>query len=53
MSLLSGKGAAWCQCDRANMVLPHRSQGSTLKNDMLFITNSTTVFMLLQAKQPQ
>ena len=45
MVLLSEKGAhgvsAWCE--EVCMLLPQRSQGSTLKNHMLFITNSTTV----------
>ena len=45
MILLSGKGAhgVSLRCEKVCMLLPERSQGSTLKNHMLFITNSTTV----------
>ena len=35
------------RCEQICMLLPQRSQGSTLKNHMLLIANTTTV----QAKQ--
>ena len=45
MVLLSEKGAHGvnARCEEVCMLLPQRSQGSTLKNHMLFIANSTTV----------
>ena len=47
MILLSEKGAhgVSSRCEKALvcMLLPQRGQGSTLKNHMLLITNSTTV----------
>ena len=45
MILLSGKGAhgVSSRCEKVGMLLPQRSYGSTLKNHMLLITNSTTV----------
>ena len=45
MILLSEKGAhgVSSRCEKASMLLPQRSCGSTLKNHMLLITNSTTV----------
>ena len=45
MILLSEKGAhgVSSRCEKAGMLLPQRSYGSTLKNHMLLITNSTTV----------
>ena len=44
MILLSGKGAhgVSSRCEKVGMLLPQRSYGSTLKNHMLLITNSTT-----------
>ena len=45
MILLSEKGAhgVSSMCEKVGMLLPQRSYGSTLKNYMLLITNSTTV----------
>ena len=45
MILLSEKGAhgVSSRCEKVGMLLPQRSYGSTLKNHMLLITNSTTV----------
>ena len=45
MVLLSKNGAhgVSARCEKVCMLLPQRSQGSTLKNHMLFIANSTTV----------
>ena len=45
MILLNEKGAhgVSSRCEKAGMLLPQRSYGSTLKNHMLLITNSTTV----------
>ena len=45
MVLLSEKGAhgVSARCEKVCMLLPQRSQRSTLENHMLFIANSTTV----------
>ena len=45
MILLREKGAhgASARCEQICMLLPQRSQGSTLKNHMLLIANTTTV----------
>ena len=45
MILLCKKGAHGisARCEQIHMLLPQRSQGSTLKNHMLLIANSTTV----------
>ena len=45
MILLREKGAhgASARCEQMCMLLPQRSQGSTLKNHMLLIANTTTV----------
>ena len=52
MVLLSEKGAhgVSARCEKVCMLLPQRSQGSTLENHMLFIANSMLA-PLLQAKQ--
>ena len=45
MILLREKGAhgASARCEQICMLLPQRSQGSTLKNHMLLIANTTSV----------
>ena len=45
MILLRKKGAhgVSARCEQTCMLLPQRSQGSTLKNHMLLIANTTTV----------
>ena len=45
MILLCEKGAHGdsARCEQIRMLLPQRSQGSTLKNHMLLIANTTTV----------
>ena len=43
MMLLCKKSAHGARCEQVYMMLPRRSQGSTLENHMHFLANSSTV----------
>ena len=51
MALLSRKGAhgVSARCEKVCVLLPQKSQGSTLKNRMLFIADDQEAFQLIMS----